>query len=96
MVLGSASNEHEVLLIARDFIASFTPHEIELMPAECRPTKLVDGEDIARYSYDLATHRCEEENPGNTLVRIFARFFAEASRRLALVSHSASSGRESA
>jgi hypothetical protein len=96
MVLDSASNEHDVVQAARDFIASFTPHEIELMPEGCRPGKLVDGDDIAGYSYDLATHRGEADKPGAALVEAFASFFADALQRLALVSSFPAGGRESA
>lgn len=95
MVLDAAQDPHDVLQAARDFMASFTPHEVELMPEECRPRKLVDGEDIARYSYDLATHR-GDGSPGAALVEVFATFFADASQRLAVVSRNPASERESA
>lgn len=97
MLLDSAATEHEVVHVARDFMASFTPHEVELMPAECRPRKLVDGDDVARYSYDLAMHRWDEEDGGTAVMRAFTRFFADASERLARVSgRDADTQRESA
>src|SRR4051812_4810272 len=83
MLLDSAANEHDVVQIARDFIASFTPHELELMPEQCRPGKLVDGQDIASYSYDLTTHRCQDSESGAAVIQAFAHFFADASQRLA-------------
>jgi hypothetical protein len=85
MLLDSAAAEHEVVHIARDFIASFTPHEVELMPVECRPRKLVDGDDVARYGYDLAMHRWDREDAGTAVVEVFAKFFADASERVARV-----------
>ena len=96
MVLDSATSEHEVVQIARDFIASFTPHEIELMPEACRPGKLVDGEDVARYSYDLTVHRRIDEDPGAALIEAFAHFFADASESLAFVTRTNPEDRETA
>jgi hypothetical protein len=97
MLLESASSEQDVVHIARDFIASFTPHEIELMPQECRPGKLVDGNDVASYSYDLATHRCGEDDDAAGVMQTFVGFFADASERLARVaSGTDESERESA
>jgi hypothetical protein len=97
MLLESAATEHDVVHIARDFIASFTPHEVELMPLECRPCKLVDGEDLASYSYDLATHRGDVDDAGAAVMQAFTRFFADASERLARVSGTgADTQRESA
>jgi hypothetical protein len=85
MLLQAAGDDAEVVRVARDFVASFTPHEIELLPRECRPTKLVDGGDIATYGYDLAMHRWDEENASTPVVQAFARFFADASERLAQI-----------
>jgi len=96
MLLDAATNEHEVVQIARDFIASFTPHELELMPEECRPGKLVDAQDIASYSYDLTTHRCAEADSGADLIASFAHFFADATQRLAFVTRTNPGDRETA
>jgi hypothetical protein len=96
MVLDSATNEHEVVQVARDFTASFTPHEIELMPEECRPGKLVDAEDVARYSYDLTVHRRGDADAGAALIEAFAHFFADASERLAFVTRTNPGDRETA
>lgn len=85
-LLDSANSEAEVVAVARDFMASITPHEVELMPAECRPRKLADAEDLAQYSYDLAVHRRDVDDAGTRLVQVFAAFFADASARIALVS----------
>lgn len=97
MVIDATPSEQELVQVARDFIASFTPHEIEMLPAECRPRKLVDGEDLAAYSYDLTLHRWDDDDAAAAVIQSFARFFADASVRLAQIKrNSASSGRESA
>ena len=92
MLLAAATTEQEVVQITRDFIASFTPHEIELMPRECRPLKIVDGEDIAQYSYDLAVHRCDEADEGAAVIHAFVHFFGDASEHIARVKHGDDSG----
>ena len=96
MVLDAAQSEQELVQVARDFLASFTPHEIELLPVECRPHKLVDGEDVAAYSYDLTLHRWDDDDAAVAVIQSFARFFADASERLAQIKRSTSSARESA
>lgn len=96
MVLDAAQSEQELVQVARDFLASFTPHEVELLPVECRPRKLVDGEDVAAYSYDLTLHRWDDGDAAAAVIQSFARFFADASERLAQIKRSISSARESA
>jgi hypothetical protein len=66
------------------------------MPQECRPGRLVDAQDIASYGYDLTTHRCQEADAGAALIQIFARFFADASQRLAFITRTNPADRETA
>ena len=96
MVIDATQSEQELVQAARDFLASFTPHEVELLPAECFPRKLVDGEDIAAYSYDLTLHRWDDDDAASAVIQSFARFFADASERLAQIKRNRSSERESA
>ncbi len=96
-VLEAAQSEQELVQVSRDFIASFTPHEIDLLPPECRPSKLVDGEDLASYAYDLTVHRWDDDNAAAALIESFTRFFADASEHIARLKRaSPSSERESA
>lgn len=95
-LIDAATSEHDVVQIARDFIASFTPHEIELMPKECRPAKIVDGQDIASFSYDMATHRCDESHASAPIVQAFVSFFSDAAQRLAYITRTNPGDRETA
>lgn len=96
MVIEATQSEQELVQVARDFIASFTPHEVDLLPAECRPGKLVDGDDLAAYSYDLTLHRWDDNDDAAAVIQSFTRFFADASERLAHIKRGDPSERESA
>jgi hypothetical protein len=45
-LIDDARRPLEVVAIARDYIASWTPQELARLPAACRPGKLRDEEDI--------------------------------------------------
>ncbi len=36
----------EALSVARDYVATLTPHELALVPEECRPGRLRDAKDV--------------------------------------------------
>lgn len=79
--LDVATTEPEVIALARDFLASFTPGEIGRLPESCRPRKLIDADDVTSYAFELAWRNCED---GDVIER-FARFFSQASRRLSQI-----------
>jgi hypothetical protein len=83
--LNAASSESEVLGVARDFIAQFSPQEIQLLPEVCRPRKFVDSDDIASYAFTLVRHNCESDERTSLLVHKLVAFFANASTRLSQV-----------
>ena len=84
--IGAAHTEEEVIDLAREFLASFTPGQLSTLPRACEPPlKLVDRDDISAYAFDLVRHQCKvvEENP---LVHELMRFFGPASSRLTRIS----------
>ena len=82
--LDLAHDEVEVIGIAREFLAMFTPYEIDRLPKPCQPPlKLVDREDIAAYAYDLMRHDCDDGPETAELVHKLAHFFSNASMRIA-------------
>jgi len=83
--LEHAEAEAEVVAAAREFLAQFSPYEIESLPAKCQPPlKLVDGEDIAAYALELVRH--DRQNLGrDVLVGKLAAFFSLASLRISHV-----------
>lgn len=88
--LASAFHEAQVVDVARDFLAQFSPEEIASLPEACRPGKLVDGDDVTEYALLLVQHRCQEgEGPTYAIYRL-TNFFSNATLRLSQVLHAKS------
>lgn len=80
-----AESEHDVVRIARDFIASLEPGEIARLPAECRPGKFFDAEDITAFAFDVVRYECADHEPLSHLVHRIAAFFSQAATRLSQI-----------
>ena len=79
--LHSASSETELVDVVREFVAQFSPSEIVQLPEACRPSKIVDGQDVTDYAFTLVRHRCDDGVSGeHTLARLTAFFSSAASR----------------
>jgi hypothetical protein len=79
-----AASAHEVVDVARDFLAQLTPYEVHELPASCEPPpKIVDGDDVTAYALTLVRQDCEEDAAHAGLARKMADFFSHASGRLA-------------
>jgi hypothetical protein len=83
--LEEASSEAEVVAVARDFIATFTPAEMALLPPECRPGKFFEANDLTSYAFALLRHDCSDEREVAELVHKLAHFFSNASTRLSQI-----------
>lgn len=77
----------EVVACARDFLATFSPYELALLPEGVRaPTKLYDGEDLTMYAFELVRRDCDRDTvAAGELVQKFAHFFSHASIRLSQI-----------
>jgi hypothetical protein len=82
--LDDASNVHDVVEIARDFLATWDRYEIAALPEPCRPGKIFDANDINAYAFALLRHDCDSEGGGaaQLLMQKMASFFSNASVRL--------------
>jgi len=79
-----ASSAHEVLEVARDFLAQLTPYEVHALPAACMPPpKLVDADDVTAYALTLVRHDCAGTHGDGDLAHKLANFFSHAAARLA-------------
>ena len=83
--LESASTEGDVAVVARDFVAQFSPQEIESLPTACRPRKFFVADDITDYAFVLVRNHCDDQTETAAVVHKLAGFFSSASIRLAQV-----------
>lgn len=52
-VLHCAANEEELVAATREYLACWSPEEIARLPAECRPGRVRDGNDMAQWAFEL-------------------------------------------
>jgi hypothetical protein len=83
--LSGATTEAEVVSVARDYVAQFTPEEIGHLPEPCKPTKIVDGADVSEYALTLMRHHCDDGEGSTTPIHRLSAFFSNASVRLSEV-----------
>jgi hypothetical protein len=81
--LATAASESEVVSIAREFMAQFSPQETYLIPEACRPLKLVDASDVTTYAFLLVRSDCGGDTGTAAVLHTVASFFSGASARLA-------------
>lgn len=80
--LNDAATPDDVVAIARDYLALWSPEELALIPAELRPGKLVDAEDVNSYALSLLQARMARGSAGEDVVHKIGNFFGSASLRL--------------
>lgn len=73
--------EDEVIQVARDFLALLEPWEIALLPAPCKPPKLLTSRDVADFAFEVACWE-RDHSDRSMLVTKMAALFARASTRL--------------
>jgi hypothetical protein len=85
--LACAATEHEIVNLTREYAATWSPEEISRLPAEYRPGRVVDGEDISQWAYELArahtSLRYDDEQ--DALIMRMLAFMSEAAMRVAEV-----------
>ncbi len=83
--LDDAENVHDIVEIARDFLATWDRHEIAAIPKACRPGKIFDAEDVTAYAFQLMQRNCEGEWGAGPLMHKMGSFFSNASVRCSQV-----------
>ena len=84
--LHEARHPHDVLAIARDFLAQVSPEEISQLPVECRPDRLVDEDDVSGYALMLARAQSHTDSGSEPeVLHKLCAFFADASTRLSQI-----------
>jgi hypothetical protein len=80
--LAEASSPEDVVRVAQDFIATWTPAEIATLPRALRPGSMKFPEEVVDYAFTLVRADVDSGSR-NELVTRMAAFFAEASWRVA-------------
>jgi hypothetical protein len=76
-----------VVDVVRQYLATLSRDELHSLPPTCRPVRIDDAEDVARYAFYLVSERCGSRQCTSALHRL-ASFFSAASTRLAqLMTH---------
>jgi hypothetical protein len=83
--IDDAASVAEVVSIARDFLATWTPQELARLPAECRPGKIRDESDIAELHARLAEEYRTTRASGDelTTLQLITSFMVRTSVRIA-------------
>ena len=80
--LDSAVSAPEVLRIAREFLETWEPDEIERLPEGCRPGRLREPGDVRCYAMQLARAEFADDAGAMEMLRM-SGFFSAAAERLA-------------
>jgi hypothetical protein len=98
--LNEAVSEEDVVAIARDYMALWSPEELGELPADLRPGKLVDGDDVNGFALALVQAQMARGTRYEAHVHKMGAFFSNASLRIAQIlarmSEVSSEGAESA
>jgi len=80
--LKSARTEAEVVDVARDFLATFSPYDLARLPEVLRPGRLVDGNDVNEVAFTLVRHDHDDSRGTARCIYRLTNFFTRASVRL--------------
>jgi hypothetical protein len=77
-----ADTPQKLVSLARDYVATWDPWEVNALPVDCRPPHLLDPESIVEYAFALA-HYERLSGADDSGVRRMASFFSQAAQRAA-------------
>lgn len=84
-VLDEVGTPHDVLKVAKDFLATWDPYELAALPADCKPPAyFVEAEDVVDYAFTLVQSHCGPAH-GDAGVYRMVKFFSHAARRVAIL-----------
>jgi hypothetical protein len=93
-LLEDANSTLEVVAVARDYLASWSPQDIALLPPACRPGKIRDESDIEVLHDALIDEYRTSQASGEELARLqeLTSFMVRATLRVAELSDGAAPG----
>ena len=80
--LEACDSESDVVQVAKDYMATLDPEEVALLPDTCRPRKLITGNDVSSYAFDLVRYECGDTDDSAPFIHRLAAFFSHSSIRL--------------
>ena len=80
--LSEAETADDVVAIARDYLALWSPEELASIPPDLRPGKLVDSDDVNGYALALVQAQMGRGTAGEAVVHKMGNFFGSASLRI--------------
>jgi hypothetical protein len=80
--LDAARNENELLEVARDFLATFSPYDLARLPESMRPGRLVDANDVSELAFILLSRGAHDVKGSPRGLHRLRRFFTHASVRV--------------
>jgi hypothetical protein len=84
-VLEATNIPEQVLVVARDYLATWEPNELDALPTECRPPDYFHTPDeIVNYAFVVVQHQCGPDKAEPLIARM-ANFFSHAARQVALL-----------
>jgi hypothetical protein len=83
--IDSSATVSDVLFTVREYIATWTPEDLALLPASCRPGRMRDPQDVAELHGSLVDEYRVSRATGDELKRLqeMTSFVVRASIRLA-------------
>ena len=83
--IDAAKSPFEVVTIARDYLATWTPDELALLPVQCRPGRIKDEQDIDQLHVRLVEEYGRSRLTGEALAALqrMTSFIVRASVRIA-------------
>jgi hypothetical protein len=84
-LLESARTAREVQDLAKEYLESWSPAEIEALPEPCKPpVHFIQPEDVVDYAFEVVRRHCGSQ-AGDEKVAELAGFFGNAARRIAVL-----------
>jgi len=96
LTVDAAQSEKDLVVAARDYLATWQPDELSQLPEACRPGRITSGEDIADMAYRLSKLRLGFEGSADDRLAFdrMMGFFLHAANRFSSLASSPRGVRE--
>ena len=77
--LDCASTRADIVSVAKDFVAQYSPEEIHELPWICRPRQFLEANDVTSYAFRIVLNHTKGGPETAARIHKLASFFSEAS-----------------